>query len=47
MKELSDETLEQIDGGKSNCEFGYEVGHDIAKGANWLWTHTIGCTPAY
>ncbi|MDU0323484.1 bacteriocin, partial [Clostridium butyricum] len=33
MKELSDETLEQIDGGKSNREFGYEVGHayDDAK----------------
>lgn len=33
MKELSDEMLEQIDGGKSNREFGYEVGHayDDAK----------------
>lgn len=47
FESLTDEELSMIDGGKSDREFGYEVGHDIAKAANWVWTHTIGCTPVY
>lgn len=55
---LTEEELYMIDGGKTWGEFGYEVGHDAHsaykygktkanEASGWLWTHTIGCTPAY
>lgn len=48
LTELSSEEISNINGGsKKDKDFGYEVGHDIAKAANYLWTHTIGCTPVY
>lgn len=58
FESLTDEELYMIDGGKSNYGFGYEVGHDahkaykyakdkVSEAGEWLWTNTIGCTPAY
>ncbi|AGX41981.1 hypothetical protein [Clostridium saccharobutylicum] len=34
---LTDVELYMIDGGKSNYDFGRELGHDIASSAEWVW----------
>ncbi|MBW6410752.1 hypothetical protein [Clostridium weizhouense] len=48
LTELSLDEISEINGGsKKDTDFGYKVGRDISRAANYVWRHTIGCTPAY